>query len=108
MSIATFPISAGGGDVGWHSVDLLSFNGGPVRHRTMAEVEAQWHSHSQSDELFFFLSGELEMDVRAKDGDAQTYVFRPGQMMMVHAGYEHRARSCGISSMIVMDAIAGG
>jgi hypothetical protein len=38
----------------WQSTDLLEFNGQQVRVRTMIDVEAKWHRHVDSDELFLF------------------------------------------------------
>lgn len=92
-------------EVGWQSTDLLSFNGNKVRYRTMNAVEARWHKHDNTDEMFFVLSGHLEIDVLGDTGSVQTHAVGPGQMLMVHSGYEHRARSLGLTTLLVFDAI---
>jgi len=46
--------------------------------------EFTWHSHVDTDELFFVLSGDLMIQLR--DGDV---LVRPGQMFVVPRGVEH-------------------
>jgi mannose-6-phosphate isomerase-like protein (cupin superfamily) len=91
---------------GWQSTDLLPFNRNNMRYRTMNDVEAQWHTHFDTDELFFVLSGDLEVDIRGADGEITTYNLGPLQMLAVHPGCEHRARSKGLTTLIVIDAIS--
>lgn len=90
---------------GWVNYDLISFNGNMVRHRTMNDVEARWHMHSHSDEMFLVLSGQLEIDIRDATGSTTTQTIGPNQMLTVHSGCEHRARSAGLTTLLVFDAI---
>lgn len=89
----------------WQTSDLLQFNGHNVRFRTMNAVEARWHRHPQSDELFIVLTGQLEIDLRATDKTISTHILLPNQMLAVHAGCEHRARSKGLTTLLVLDAL---
>lgn len=90
---------------GWQSDDLLTFNGNEVRYRTMNGVEANWHKHRDTDEMFFVLSGRLEIEIRNASGSTTTHTLGPNQMLVVHSGCEHRARSKGLSRLLVFDAI---
>ena len=90
---------------GWFSVDLLAFNGNRVRNRTMNDVEASWHKHSDTDEMYFVLSGHLEIDVRDATGSITTHILGPNTMLVVHPNSEHRARSRGSTTLLVLDAI---
>ncbi len=91
--------------IGWQSDDLLAFNGKKVRYRTMNCVEARWHKHDDTDEMFFVLSGNLEIDTRDPSGIIKTYYIGPGQMIVVHGNCEHRARSANLATLLVFDAI---
>ena len=93
------------GEEGWQSHELLAFNGNKVRYRTMDRVEARWHKHRDSDEMFFVLSGRLEVDIRDSSGSTATHNVGPNQMLVVHLGCEHRARSAGLTTLLVLDAI---
>lgn len=93
------------GEKGWQSADLISFNGNKVRYRTMNGVEARWHRHHDTDEMFFVLSGKLEIDIRDSDGSITTHDLGPNQILAVHPGSEHRARSNGLTTLLVFDAI---
>lgn len=50
--------------------------------------EFVWHTHQDTDELFFVIDGELT--IRLRDGDV---VLRPGQLFVVPRGVEHCPRS---------------
>ena len=104
-SVADIALTAHPSEQGWQSSDLLSFNGQKVRLRTMNAVEARWHRHLNSDELFIVLTGRLEVDLRAADDTISTHTLLPNQMLAVHAGSEHRARSAGLTTLLVLDVI---
>ncbi|GGK34728.1 cupin domain-containing protein [Nocardia camponoti] len=48
------------------------------------EGEFVWHTHEETDELFFVIEGELTIQMR--DGDVNV---RPGQLFVVPRGVEH-------------------
>src|SRR3546814_12513687 len=49
-----------------------------------------WHAHSDTDETFIVLEGELCIDVRGGFGGDGAIVLRTGQMAVVPKGVEHR------------------
>ncbi len=72
----------------------------------MEGVEARWHEHTSSEELFFVLSGQLEVDVRlAPDTSIQTFRIGPGELLKVHAGQQHRARASDRTTLLVIDGL---
>ncbi|ASY74401.1 cupin domain-containing protein [Sinorhizobium fredii] len=90
----------------WQSTDLVAINDGMLRLRSMRNTEAQWHKHAGSDEFFMLVSGSFEMDFRDHLGAETTYQLAPGQMLVVHAGTEHRARVQESAELLVFDAIS--
>lgn len=50
-----------------------------------------WHSHEHEDELFVVYKGTLFMDFR----DGRTLQVRPGEILIVPKGVEHRPRTNG-------------
>jgi mannose-6-phosphate isomerase-like protein (cupin superfamily) len=44
-----------------------------------------WHKHDETDELFIILDGEFDMEFRDR-----TMTLRPGELLVVPAGVEHR------------------
>src|SRR5690348_7837744 len=51
--------------------------------------EYDWHFHSNSDELFMVLEGELLIDFQDKD----TAVLKPNDSILIPAGTVHRTRA---------------
>jgi mannose-6-phosphate isomerase-like protein (cupin superfamily) len=51
--------------------------------------EYKWHYHSNSDELFMVLEGELLIDFKDKD----TAVLKPNDTLLIPAGTIHRTRA---------------
>lgn len=51
--------------------------------------EYDWHFHSNSDELFIVLEGELLIDFQDKD----TAVLKPNDSILIPAGTIHRTRA---------------
>jgi quercetin dioxygenase-like cupin family protein len=96
----------------WSSTGLLTVNGNTVRFRVMQDATAPWHTHRGSDEFFLVLSGEVTIDTRERDaregdegGAVTAHRIRPGQMLAVHPGTEHRARCIGRATLVVIDDI---
>ena len=90
----------------WKSTRLLSVNENNVKLRMMRNMEAPWHHHADSDELFFVQTGTITMDVRDQLGKVSSYSLAPGQLLAVHRGTEHRARCTGSATLIVIDGFA--
>jgi mannose-6-phosphate isomerase-like protein (cupin superfamily) len=55
------------------------------------EGEFPWHYHSNSDELFIVLEGELTIEFR----DKQSVSLKPQDTFLVHKGITHRTRATG-------------
>ena len=85
---------------------LLSMNGNNVKLRVMRKIEALWHRHDDSDELFVVQTGAITMDIRDQAGTVSSYPLTPGQLIVLHKGTEHRARCSGSATLIVIDAFA--
>ena len=60
--------------------------------------EFQWHSHSDTDDFFLVLQGELQIDL--PDG---TVTLRPGQMFIVPKGVAHRPRAVGEAHLLLIE-----
>ena len=60
------------------------------QHIKIAKVNGEfiWHSHAEEDELFMVVQGKLLMDFRDR-----TEEVRPGQLLVVPRGTEHRPRT---------------
>ena len=86
--------------VGLEKVNLAEKLGGFTDHwspRTVArlnendvmvvrvEGEFVWHSHPDTDDFFFVLEGELDIDLRDR-----TVTLGPGELFVVPKGVEHR------------------
>ncbi|MEP3422205.1 MAG: cupin domain-containing protein [Erythrobacter sp.] len=75
------------------------YNGNEIR---LAKVEGEfhWHHHTDTDELFMVIDGELEMEFRTR-----SVRLSPGEMIVVPKGLEHRpcARK-GEVKLLIMDA----
>jgi mannose-6-phosphate isomerase-like protein (cupin superfamily) len=71
-------------DERWSPRIVAELNG---QHVKLVKLEGEfvWHSHAAADELFLVLSGTLRIELR--DGEV---VLKPGQMVVVPRGVEHR------------------
>jgi mannose-6-phosphate isomerase-like protein (cupin superfamily) len=68
----------------WAPKIIARYNDNEVR-LVKTSGEWVWHKHDETDELFLILDGEFNMDFR--DG---TVTIRPGELLIVPAGTEHR------------------
>lgn len=84
----------------WKSIDVGCVNGNAVRCRVMRDVTADWHVHSDSDELFYVIVGAVSLDT-----EHGTYPLTAGQLLVVPAGTRHRARVDGRATLLVVDNI---
>ena len=82
----------------WHSETLATVNGVNLRFRVMRDTQAQLHTHEDSPECFFVLTGQITIDTTA---GSQTV--GPGQFFRVEAGVSHRARVTGQAQLLVLD-----
>ena len=67
------------------------------------EGDFMWHRHTETDETFIVLEGELHIDVRGGPSGDGTIVLRAGQMGVVPKGVEHRPRASGEVKMLLIE-----
>jgi len=69
-------------------------------HVKLARLEGDfvWHSHAETDELFFVVEGELELELR--DGSVR---LGPGELYVVPRGVEHRPRARRPCSVMLVE-----
>ena len=65
-------------------------------HFKLAKVDGEfvWHSHPETDEVFFVVAGELEIALRNK-----SLMLKEGEMVVIPKGMEHKPiakRECHI------------
>ena len=63
---------------------IARYNDNEVR-LVKAEGELVWHKHDETDELFLILDGEFDMEFRDR-----VVTVRPGELLIVPRGVEHR------------------
>lgn len=82
----------------WSPQIVARYNANEVRLvRTLGEWV--WHKHDETDELFIIIEGEFDMDFRS-----HSVTVRPGEMLVVPAGVEHRpAARRGEVKLILLD-----
>jgi mannose-6-phosphate isomerase-like protein (cupin superfamily) len=102
VTMTVFDLHALQADVvaAWKNFDIALVNGNAVRLRVMENKTANWHHHATSDELFYVVSGSIFIDT-----EVTTHALQPGQLVVVPAGMEHRARAPGRATMLVIDQI---
>lgn len=68
----------------WHPYVIGELNDNHIKIAKL-QGELVWHKHDHEDELFIVLEGTLMMDFRDK-----TVATRPGEILIVPKGVEHR------------------
>ncbi len=81
----------------WNPRIIGRYNGNEVR---IAKVDGEftWHSHVDSDELFFVISGDFGIEFR--DGLVR---LASGEMIIVPAGTEHKPVANGECAILMLD-----
>jgi mannose-6-phosphate isomerase-like protein (cupin superfamily) len=73
---------------GWFSQPIGSVEGCTVTARVMQNVQADFHVHKHSDEMFIVLKGRLVLEF-----EAESIVLLTGQTHTVRKGVLHRAKA---------------
>ena len=81
----------------WNPRIVGAYNGNELRLAKL-KGEFSWHSHAETDELFFVLSGTLKLAFR----DAVREL-HPGEMLVVPKGVEHLPSADEECAVLVMD-----
>ncbi len=68
----------------WAPKIIARYNDNEVR-LVKTSGEFVWHKHDETDELFLIIEGEFDMDFRDR-----TVTLRPGELLIVPRGTEHR------------------
>ena len=69
-------------------------------HFKLAKVEGEfvWHSHPETDEVFFIVDGRLEIELRD-----ETVSLEKGELFVVPKGVEHRPRAEKECSILLVE-----
>ena len=62
------------------------------------EGEYVWHAHAAEDEMFYVLSGQVEIHLRDR-----VVSLAPGELFIVPRGVEHKPVSRGVSSVVLFE-----
>jgi mannose-6-phosphate isomerase-like protein (cupin superfamily) len=81
----------------WASEQIGSFNGSQVNVRFMQQAVADWHLHSDTDEMFVVLSGSIVIDT--EDGE---FPLTQNDCFIVKAGTRHRAKTDGTAMLMTL------
>ena len=81
----------------WHPRIIGELN---EQHVKIAKVQGEfiWHRHAAEDELFMVVQGTLLMDFRDR-----TEAVRPGQLLLVPRGTEHRPRAMAETWILMIE-----
>lgn len=71
----------------WRNFEVSDINDHVVR-LSVTQKDFHWHSHSNSDEFFFVIDGELFIDL-----EDRTEILTSGQMMTIPKNVRHRTRA---------------
>jgi mannose-6-phosphate isomerase-like protein (cupin superfamily) len=72
----------------WRPRIIANVNGSKVQ-LSKFQGEFVWHKHPDSDDFFYVVAGQLEIDFR----DGRTIALDEGDLLVIPAGVEHRPRA---------------
>jgi mannose-6-phosphate isomerase-like protein (cupin superfamily) len=69
-------------------------------HLKIAKIEGEfvWHSHSETDEMFLVVNGELIIHLR----DGQLHLI-PGELCVIPKGVEHKPAAMGECQILMVE-----
>jgi len=85
-------------DKPWSTVEVALVNDQAVR---LAKIQGEyhWHKHTNEDELFYVLKGEMILQLE----DQPDISLTEGEMAVVPKGLEHCPRSEGVSYILMVE-----
>jgi mannose-6-phosphate isomerase-like protein (cupin superfamily) len=85
----------------WSPVDVARVNDQVVR---MAWIEGayHWHKHTNEDELFYVLKGQIVIEIK----DQPSVHLQEGEMAVIPKEVEHRPTSAGPSYILMFEPSA--
>jgi len=81
----------------WQPRTVCEYNGHDVMV-VKVEGEYRWHEHPETDDFFFVLHGELEIDLPDR-----TVKLLPGQLFVVPRGVQHRPRALKEAHLLLIE-----
>ena len=84
-------------DKPFHQIEVARVNDQVVR-MSLVRGEYHWHKHTNEDELFYVLKGELIIQLR--DGDL---VLREGEIAVIPKGVEHCPKSDSYAYILMFE-----
>lgn len=81
----------------FNSVKVGTVNGNSVYFRSVANFEAQFHSHDSTEEMFIVQSGTLYVDL-----ESDSILLHAGDSFTVPVGVKHRTRAKALTTVIVV------
>ena len=72
----------------WSPVDIVIVNDQVIR-LALLKGEFHWHKHTNEDELFYVIKGEIVIQLK----DQPDITLKEGQMAVISKGIEHCPRS---------------
>jgi mannose-6-phosphate isomerase-like protein (cupin superfamily) len=84
-------------DEPWSPRIVARYNGNKV-FLAKAKGEFVWHSHPETDDLFLVVEGRLTIDLPDRSVE-----LGPGELYVVPRGVEHRPRSDGGASVLLIE-----
>lgn len=85
------------GTASWANEQIGSFNESQVNVRFMHKTIAEWHVHSETDEMFVVVSGLVTIDT--EDG---IFPLTKNDCFIVKAGTRHRARTDESTTLLTL------
>jgi mannose-6-phosphate isomerase-like protein (cupin superfamily) len=95
--IISFPEKLSSFSDHWNPRIIGRYNGNEIRLAKLLG-DFTWHSHAETDEMFYVISGELGIEFR--DGIRR---LKPGEMIVVPKGTEHRPFADAECHIMLMD-----
>lgn len=81
----------------WVSESVDRFNGNQVDVRVIRCIVANWHLHTETDEMFVVLSGSVTIDT-----ENGSFKLNENDCMVVKAGTKHRARTDETATLMTL------
>jgi mannose-6-phosphate isomerase-like protein (cupin superfamily) len=83
----------------WTPKIIAELNG---QHVKLAKLlgEFEWHAHEHEDELFWVISGRLEIELRDR-----VVVLDPGEFFVVPRGVEHKPRAANEVEVVLFEPV---
>jgi mannose-6-phosphate isomerase-like protein (cupin superfamily) len=84
----------------WSPTEVALVNDQVVR-MVLFQGEYHWHKHSDQDELFYVVKGEVTIQLK----DQTTITLREGQMAVVPRGVQHCPKSLKPSYVLMFEPV---